>query len=314
MTVSSRRRRSVPWIYRYSRRIITAIAGAGLLLTAYLTVMKLTGSSVICPTDGCDRVLNSPYAVLFGVPLSAIGFLAYGAVLGLALSPNWVSPERKTLRSQVEDWSGLLLLALGTGMAVFSSFLIYLLLIEIRAFCPYCWGSALFSFSLFLLAALGRPWEDLGRPVFVALVVALVAFTSALGLHARISGTSSGPVAAADGTPPAVTTESGPAEIALAEHLAKIGAKEYGAFWCPHCYDQKQLFGKAAAAKVPYIECDPNGKNARPDLCRSAGIEGFPSWDIGGKRLSGVQPLEKLANLSGYRGPRDFRHTSPLAR
>jgi len=35
-----------------------------------------------------------------------------------------------------------------------------------------------------------------------------------------------------------VTTVSGEAEIALAQHLKAIGAKEYGAFWCPHCYDQ----------------------------------------------------------------------------
>lgn len=33
----------------------------------------------------------------------------------------------------------------------------------------------------------------------------------------------------------------------------------YGAFWCSHCFDQKQDFGKEAAADFPYVECYPDG-------------------------------------------------------
>lgn len=33
----------------------------------------------------------------------------------------------------------------------------------------------------------------------------------------------------------------------------------YGAFWCTHCYDQKQEFGAQAMAEFPYVECFPEG-------------------------------------------------------
>jgi len=43
-----------------------------------------------------------------------------------------------------------------------------------------------------------------------------------------------------------ITTTSGKAELALAKHLVNIGAKEYITWWCPHCHEQKLLFGKEA--------------------------------------------------------------------
>ena len=33
----------------------------------------------------------------------------------------------------------------------------------------------------------------------------------------------------------------------------------YGAFWCSHCYEQKQAFGAAAMEAFPYVECFPEG-------------------------------------------------------
>lgn len=38
-----------------------------------------------------------------------------------------------------------------------------------------------------------------------------------------------------------IAEESTPFAIALARHLYSIGAKMYGAFWCTHCNDQKQV-------------------------------------------------------------------------
>jgi hypothetical protein len=110
---------------------------------------------------------------------------------------------------------------------------------------------------------------------------------------------------------PPITTESGPDQIALAEHLQKIKAKMYGAYWCPHCHSQQELFGKEAFAAVTYIECDPRGKDAQPDLCKAANIKAYPSWEIRGKYYMGTQSLEKLAILSGYKGPRNFQPPVP---
>lgn len=38
-----------------------------------------------------------------------------------------------------------------------------------------------------------------------------------------------------------ITTESSPFALSLAKHLRSIGAKMYGAFWCSHCLEQKQV-------------------------------------------------------------------------
>lgn len=105
---------------------------------------------------------------------------------------------------------------------------------------------------------------------------------------------------------PPITTESGPYEIALATHLQRINAKMYGAYWCPHCHAQQALFGKEAFTAINYIECAPRGKDAQPDLCKAANIKAYPTWIIRGKYYTGTQSLEKLAILSGYKGPRNF--------
>lgn len=108
---------------------------------------------------------------------------------------------------------------------------------------------------------------------------------------------------------PPITTTSGPDEIALAAHLQSQRAKMYGAYWCPYCHAQEELFGKEAFAMIEYIECDPRGKNAQVNLCRAAKITGYPTWEIKGQFYSGVQFLDELANASGYQGSRNFQYT-----
>ncbi len=83
---------------------------------------------------------------------------------------------------------------------------------------------------------------------------------------------------------------------ALATCIANSGAKFYGAFWCPHCQNQKAAFGAASAKLLPYIECSaPNGKDMLP-VCTEAGIQSFPTWVFpDGTRATGEQTLEYLA-------------------
>ncbi len=86
----------------------------------------------------------------------------------------------------------------------------------------------------------------------------------------------------------------------IALHLKKVNAKMYGAFWCPACTRQKEIFGDRAFQHVQYIECDPRGTNPQPQLCRSAGIQAYPTWEIHGKQYQGVRSLAELARLSGF--------------
>jgi uncharacterized membrane protein len=322
------RRRSLPWIYRWSRPLIGAIAIVGAILTAYLTVTKLTGGDVACSVEaarsgGCSDVLNSPYATVFGLPLSLFGFLAYTSMATFALGPLFVNQEEnKGLRRQLENWTWLLLLAGATSMAVFSGYLMYILATELKTPCPYCIGSALFSLSLLVLAIVGREWEELGQIIFTAIIVGTITIVGTLAVYANVDNPST--VASGGRTPipepttnpqaPVgweITTTSGEAEIALAKHLTAIGAKKYGAFWCPHCYEQKQLFGKEAFKEVKYIECDPQGKNPQTQACIDASIKSYPTWEIKGKFYQGVQLPEKLAELSGYTGLMNFKYTMP---
>jgi glutaredoxin len=80
----------------------------------------------------------------------------------------------------------------------------------------------------------------------------------------------------------------------------------YSAYWCPHCHDQKELFGKEATTRLKIVECAADGRDNQRALCESKNLQGFPTWEIDGKLDSGVKPLEQLAGLSGYEGPRDF--------
>ncbi|MBD1828306.1 vitamin K epoxide reductase family protein [Microcoleus vaginatus GB1-A2] len=305
------RRRSTPWIHRWSRTVMGAIAAIGVVETAYLTIAKFTTGSVICPTSGCDKVLNSPYAIVFGtVPLSLLGCLAYLSIAILAFAPKAVNPDtKKGLHSQVENKTWQALFIITAAMVIFSSYLMYLMAFEIQELCLYCISSAVFSLALFVLVLVGREWEDLGQLVFTGILVVMVSSIGALGLYnsvrAPVSTVSTPGIA-----PPPITTTSGPAQLALARHLRQIGAKEYSAYWCPHCHEQKMLFGKEGAAIIDYVECDPQGQNSRTALCEAAAanIKGFPTWEIKGQFYSGTQSLEKLADLSGYTGPRNFQN------
>ena len=82
---------------------------------------------------------------------------------------------------------------------------------------------------------------------------------------------------------------------AFATCIKDSGATFYGAFWCPHCQNQKAMFGSSARL-LPYIECStPDGKNQLP-ICRDAGVTGYPTWEFAdGTRESGEIPLEYLS-------------------
>ncbi len=91
-------------------------------------------------------------------------------------------------------------------------------------------------------------------------------------------------------------------EARLADHLAATGSVMYGAYWCPHCADQKELF-QQAADQMPYVECAADGDNAQPELCQQKGIQAYPTWEIGGQLHLGVQSLNELATMTGFEVP-----------
>lgn len=225
-----RRRRQTPWIHRWSRYLIGGIATAGAVLTGYLTLVKLTGAEAACPIKGCDQVLASDYATVFGLPLALFGCLAYVAMAAMALGPTLLKSEAQLeTRKKLEGVTWNLLFLGGTAMMIFSGYLMYLLATEFKAFCVYCVGSALMSASLFLLALFGHDWEDAGKLVFGGLMVGMVTLVGTVGVYGTggegaIANDTPGTyiAQASNNPPPAATTTSGEAELALSDHLVKV--------------------------------------------------------------------------------------------
>ena len=98
-----------------------------------------------------------------------------------------------------------------------------------------------------------------------------------------------------------ITSESTNESLALAKYLKNKGVIKYSAYWCPNCLHQSELFGKQAYKELIVVECARDGKNSQTQLCIDKNIKGFPSWEINGKIILGVQTLKELSNLSGYK-------------
>jgi uncharacterized membrane protein/glutaredoxin len=302
---------SPTWLRLKSRFLIGTIAVAGALLTGYLAATKLLGNKVACPVSGCDQVLSSEYAFLLGKPLTLFGCLAYLAMAVLALLPLLLGKKSPRFGSyNLEDITWWLLLFGATSMTVFSSYLMLVLATEIQSWCIYCLVSAAFSVSLLVLTLLGHRWPNLKLVAGVGVLAALLTAGGSFGVYNIAKAN-----APAEGLAPAITTNSTAAEIGLAKHLKATGATMYGAWWCPHCHEQKQLFGKEASSEINYVECSTPGKKGErkvTQFCLQAGVKAFPQWEFNGK-LVDARPisLQELAKLSNYQGDTKFIRKSP---
>lgn len=81
------------------------------------------------------------------------------------------------------------------------------------------------------------------------------------------------------------------------------GATFFGAFWCPHCREQKAMFGNSARL-LPYTECStPDGQN-QTAVCKENNISSYPTWQFAnGERSNGTLPLADLAQKTGCELP-----------
>ncbi len=85
-----------------------------------------------------------------------------------------------------------------------------------------------------------------------------------------------------------------PALDAFAQCLASKNVTMYGAYWCPHCQNEKKAFG-SSFQYVPYVECTQDAAK-----CTAMNIKGYPTWIFpDGRRLEGELGLYKLSRESG---------------
>lgn len=281
-----------------------ALGGIGFLETSYLTYLKLTNSEAFCPVgDGgtCGDILNSSYSSVFGVPLPLIGMVAYGvvAVLGIQLG-------QKSMPPGIGEANGrLVLLGTTTSMAAASAYFLYILSTKFTGeFCPYCLASVLLSFGLFISSIKGLGSQEVQKDVGIQLLIVLLVVSTLNNSYSASQPTNtSSSMDEMEYFTTEITSESTPFAISLAKHLRSIGAKMYGAFWCSHCQEQKQMFGREAAKLLDYVECFPDGLKKGTymiNACQEAKLQAFPTWVINGEVLTGEKKLSELAELSGF--------------
>jgi hypothetical protein len=90
----------------------------------------------------------------------------------------------------------------------------------------------------------------------------------------------------------------------FARCISAKGARMYGAFWCPHCEEQKELFG-SSFQYVNYVECGVKGDvRAQTQVCKDAGIKHYPTWEFADKsRVEGKKSFQYLSEQTTCKAP-----------
>jgi len=142
-----RQRQSAPVSTRSWRDYaLPGLALVGLGVAGYLAYVETTQTQAICgPVGDCNAVQSSPYARLWGIlPIGVVGMVGYLAILIVW----WVGKRKK---SDLSQFSSLVLMGITLFGVVFSLYLTYLEPFVIGAVCAWCLTSAVIITALFLL-------------------------------------------------------------------------------------------------------------------------------------------------------------------
>jgi len=299
-------------ILKWPKIFIAILSTIGIADTGSIT-LKNWGlfNSLSCPgmNQGCDAVLNSPWGTLIkneqlNIPLSFAGLLTYSTILLIVLILNLkiISPKQKIYKN---FW--WLLYLISCGSSVFSILLISIMILKIKSFCFFCLLSAILSFSIFILTIIGARFDNRETMFYRGLIVAFTVLISGLIWSNQVDPARANNINFSnEKVSPTITTVSSKEKVNFAKFLTDNKVVMYSAYWCPHCNDQKQLFGKAAVEELIIIECAKDGKNNKYKLCQEKGIEGFPSWEINNEIYSGTMNLRELAQMTNYQGSLNF--------
>jgi uncharacterized membrane protein len=122
-----------------SERTLRILAGiislVGLGIAGYIMIEQIQDKIPVCRSGGCETVLTSKYAEIFGVPLYYFGVAGYISIFATTL----VNGDRGRL-------SGFVLSFFGFGMSAYLTFLQY---VVIESICVWCRASAITMTFLF---------------------------------------------------------------------------------------------------------------------------------------------------------------------
>jgi uncharacterized membrane protein len=123
--------------------VMAALSFLALLVAAYLTWVKLSGTAPVCAVlSGCETVENSRYSEFLGIPVAAFGMAGAGALLAGSLL-WWRRADRRAL---------MLTYVAGLISLPALAWLTYLELAVIRAVCIWCVTYAVLVIATWILA------------------------------------------------------------------------------------------------------------------------------------------------------------------
>jgi len=191
--------------------ILTGLAAAGMILTAYLTITGWLDKAPILCTDGssCNIVQQSRWGTFLGMPTAFWGFLTYTALFYIGFK----------IRNPETQWkSAWTVSMIGLG---YSIYLITISMVVIQAACVYCIASFIIMAIIFGVVTFQRP-KELPKFNFAAFARQTVIITAVIvgGMHLHFSGIFD-PMAGPED----------PFLKGLAEHLTLDQAILYGAYW-----------------------------------------------------------------------------------
>lgn len=295
---------------------IAVMATLGFVETAYLAGLSLAGQSeqVACPLSAasCSSVLTSPYAYLFdAIPLSLLGCGVYGAVAVVALRESglWEGSDGVSERSDTASLgSASPLVYLSTLLVSTSAYLAVLLATKFaNTPCVWCMTSIALSMgigSLTFSGMDGKVREGLLTPLSGLFAATVLLLNSTLGSPDMADARD---ITKLEYQNPIVTTVSSDRAIGVAKRLDAVGAKMYGAFWCSHCFEQKETLGaEAMKTGAFYVECFPDGWERGKQMAgicleplngEGQKLQGFPTWVIGGQVIEGDKTVAELEKI-----------------
>jgi uncharacterized membrane protein len=252
----------------------------GMIIAGYLSYTGWTGNAAAFCEEGkgCDIVQSSQWAKFLGAPTAFWGLLTYAALAYIAARVD---------RASVQWRRAWMVAIVGWGVSAYLTAISFFVL---QATCIYCLASFAILTAIVALLVWRRP-ETMPRFVWPRWLLQTGA--AALIVIAIMHGQTRSA---------AISGDEDPYLAGLAMRLAESGAVFYGASWCPHCQQQKAMFG-ASVERLPYVECSPGGRGApAAPSCVGARVNVYPTWVFAnGDRVSEVLSTEDLARRVGYK-------------
>ena len=209
--VGKKKTRRVPHKMKGPNWILTGLATAGMILTAYLVVAGWLDNSPLLCDDGssCDIVQQSRWGTLFMLPTAFWGFLTYATLF-------YIGIRVRNIRLHWEFAWTVSMIGLG-----YSIYLITISLLVIEAACAYCIASFIIMSVIFGVVTYQRP-KNLSKSFFMTFAKQMVIIVVVIvgGIHLHYSGV--------------FDPKAGPEDPylkGLAEHLTEDKAILYGAYW-----------------------------------------------------------------------------------